>query len=86
MYHFETPCKSPAEDAELGTVRMSQQPVEIPDSQRFVDSSLGQLSCLCSSVTASRSACSSFRSSASGNVLLSLATFIAWALLELWQK
>ncbi|PRD36614.1 UNVERIFIED_CONTAM: hypothetical protein NCL1_08128 [Trichonephila clavipes] len=36
-----TPCKSPAEDAKLGTVRVSQQPVELPDIQHDVDAELG---------------------------------------------
>ncbi|GFW96522.1 hypothetical protein TNCV_2845791 [Trichonephila clavipes] len=40
LYLSETPCKSPAEDAELGTVRVSQQPVELPDIQPDVDAEL----------------------------------------------
>ncbi|GFX54245.1 uncharacterized protein TNCV_3823441 [Trichonephila clavipes] len=34
-------CKSSAEDAELGTVQVSQQPVELPDIQHDVDAELG---------------------------------------------
>ncbi|GFT18518.1 hypothetical protein TNCV_1708331 [Trichonephila clavipes] len=41
LYLFETPCKSPAEDAELGIVRVSQKPIEKPDIQRSVDVELG---------------------------------------------
>ncbi|GFY01775.1 hypothetical protein TNCV_1467671 [Trichonephila clavipes] len=37
----KTPCKSPVEDAELGTVRVSQNPVERPDIQRSVDVEFG---------------------------------------------
>ncbi|GFU00654.1 hypothetical protein TNCV_4818211 [Trichonephila clavipes] len=37
LYLFETPCTSPAEEVELGTVRVSQKPVEMPDIQRNVD-------------------------------------------------
>ncbi|GFX42155.1 uncharacterized protein TNCV_2135681 [Trichonephila clavipes] len=40
LYLSETPCKLHAEDAELGTVRVSQQPVEMPDIQHDVDTEL----------------------------------------------
>ncbi|GFU06823.1 tigger transposable element-derived protein 1-like [Trichonephila clavipes] len=64
LYLSETPRKSPVEDAELGTVRVSQQRVELPVIQHDVDTELGLLWCLSSS----RSVCSSLRSSACGNV------------------
>ncbi|GFX46666.1 uncharacterized protein TNCV_4038171 [Trichonephila clavipes] len=41
LYLSETPCKLHAEDAELGTVRVSQQPVEMPDILPDVDAELG---------------------------------------------
>ncbi|GFR32756.1 hypothetical protein TNCT_135781 [Trichonephila clavata] len=41
LYLFETPCKSSAEDAELGTVRLSQKSGEMPDIQHAVDVKLG---------------------------------------------
>ncbi|GFV99836.1 uncharacterized protein TNCV_5081961 [Trichonephila clavipes] len=41
LYLFETPCKLRAEDAELGTVRVSQQPVELSDIQHDVEAELG---------------------------------------------
>ncbi|GFV57395.1 uncharacterized protein TNCV_3569471 [Trichonephila clavipes] len=41
LYLFETPCKSPAKDAKLETVRASQKPVERPYIQRSVDVELG---------------------------------------------
>ncbi|GFV42164.1 uncharacterized protein TNCV_3163961 [Trichonephila clavipes] len=41
LYLSEMPCKSPAEDAELGTVRVSQQPVELLDIQHDVNAELG---------------------------------------------
>ncbi|GFT05950.1 hypothetical protein TNCV_3926891 [Trichonephila clavipes] len=41
LYLSETSCKSPAEDAELENVRVSQQPVELPDIQHDVDAELG---------------------------------------------
>ncbi|GFU65154.1 hypothetical protein TNCV_4056241 [Trichonephila clavipes] len=37
LYPFETPCKSPAEDAELGIVQVSQKHVEMLDIQRSVN-------------------------------------------------
>ncbi|GFU78036.1 uncharacterized protein TNCV_4855141 [Trichonephila clavipes] len=37
LYLSETPYKLHAEDAELGTIRVSQQPVEMPDIQHDVD-------------------------------------------------
>ncbi|GFY35467.1 hypothetical protein TNCV_195701 [Trichonephila clavipes] len=40
---FEKSCKSPAEDAELRTVRVSQKSVEMPDVQRSVDVELGSV-------------------------------------------
>ncbi|GFT93576.1 hypothetical protein TNCV_677201 [Trichonephila clavipes] len=40
LYLFETPCKSPAEGAEIGTVLMSHRLVEMPDIERSVDSEL----------------------------------------------
>ncbi|GFY36099.1 hypothetical protein TNCV_4844711 [Trichonephila clavipes] len=41
LYLSETPCKSPAEDAEFGTVQVSQQLVKLPDIQHHVDAELG---------------------------------------------
>ncbi|GFV84816.1 hypothetical protein TNCV_4297981 [Trichonephila clavipes] len=41
LYLSETPYKSPAEDIELGTVRVSQQLVELPDIQHDIDAELG---------------------------------------------
>ncbi|GFU98476.1 uncharacterized protein TNCV_3653071 [Trichonephila clavipes] len=41
LYLSETPCKLHAEDAKLGTVWVSQQPVEMPDIQHDVDAELG---------------------------------------------
>ncbi|GFW19015.1 hypothetical protein TNCV_165281 [Trichonephila clavipes] len=41
LYLSETPYKSPAEDAELGTVRVSQQPVELPDIHHDLNAELG---------------------------------------------
>ncbi|GFX82090.1 hypothetical protein TNCV_398201 [Trichonephila clavipes] len=41
LYLSETPCKLHAEDAKLGTVRVSQQPVEMPDILPDVDAELG---------------------------------------------
>ncbi|GFV29969.1 hypothetical protein TNCV_3100461 [Trichonephila clavipes] len=41
LYLSETPCKLHAEDAELGTVRVTQQPVEMPDIQNDVNAKLG---------------------------------------------
>ncbi|PRD21247.1 UNVERIFIED_CONTAM: hypothetical protein NCL1_52369 [Trichonephila clavipes] len=41
LYLFETPYKSPAEDAELATIRVSQKPVEMPYIQHSVDVELG---------------------------------------------
>ncbi|GFX56513.1 hypothetical protein TNCV_74591 [Trichonephila clavipes] len=40
LYLFETPCKSPAEKAELGTL-VSQQPVKMRDTQHSVNTDLG---------------------------------------------
>ncbi|GFY21984.1 hypothetical protein TNCV_3296281 [Trichonephila clavipes] len=45
------PCKLHAEDTELGTVRVSQQPVEMPDISMTSTPSLGLLWCLSSSVS-----------------------------------
>ncbi|PRD29563.1 UNVERIFIED_CONTAM: hypothetical protein NCL1_29000 [Trichonephila clavipes] len=41
LYLSGTPCKLQAEDAELGSVRVFQQPVEMPDIQHDVDAELG---------------------------------------------
>ncbi|GFT97617.1 hypothetical protein TNCV_1034531 [Trichonephila clavipes] len=74
------------------TVRVSQQPVEMPDILPDVDAELGTALVsqqLC--VAASRSLHCLFknislRSSACGNVSLNLATFIARAELEHWER
>ncbi|GFU78546.1 hypothetical protein TNCV_2301581 [Trichonephila clavipes] len=75
-------------DAELGTIQVSHQLVEMPDIEHSVDTELATtlvFQQLCE-LAASRSACSSLRNSDCGNVSLSLATFIARALLELWKR
>ncbi|GFQ91242.1 hypothetical protein TNCT_55631 [Trichonephila clavata] len=41
LYLFETPCKSPAEDADLGTVWVSQKPAEMPNIQHAAEAELG---------------------------------------------
>ncbi|GFU80735.1 uncharacterized protein TNCV_514621 [Trichonephila clavipes] len=41
LYLSETPCKLHTEDAELWTVRVSQQPVKMPDILPDVDAELG---------------------------------------------
>ncbi|GFT36135.1 hypothetical protein TNCV_3778481 [Trichonephila clavipes] len=43
LYLFQTPCKSPAEDAKLGTAQVSQQSVEVLDTQNAVDAYHGTI-------------------------------------------
>ncbi|GFS94514.1 hypothetical protein TNCV_2015241 [Trichonephila clavipes] len=87
LYLFETPCKSSAEDTELGTVRVSREPIEMPYIQRSVDVELG-------TALVSQQFCElpnappvqAFTVRLVETFSVSLATFITRALLELWER